>query len=256
MKHLQHCALALPFLIAATLSGCGAAGAGAPLPSAGTLPRALHSSAVPQLKQPRIHLGSTRTFAILAGSTVTNTGSTQVTGDVGIFPGTAITGIPPGVIHGTLHAGDGTAKQAQLDLTQAYNNAMGRVNQPIAVAGNLGGQTLYPGLYKSTSGLAVSSGDLTLDARGNRNAVFIFQTATTFNMTAGRKVLLTRGARARNIYWAIGSSATFGTGDTMFGNLLVHQSISFATGTVLKGRALARIGAVTMQGNTLVRPAL
>jgi len=195
-------------------------------------------------------------FAVLAGSTVTSTGATSIAGNVGIYPGTAITGFPPGVIHGKLHAGDPTAKQAEMDLTTAYNDAMGRHHNPVTVAGNLGGQTLKPGLYKSTSSLAVSSGDLTLDAGGNRNAVFLFQTASTFTMTTGRKVILTHGARARNVYWAVGSSATLGTGCRFHGNLLVYKSISMATGTVMTGRALARVGAVTMQGNTIVRPAL
>jgi uncharacterized Zn-binding protein involved in type VI secretion len=202
-----------------------------------------------------VALRSARYFAILAGSTVTSTGPTDVHGNVGIFPGTAITGFPPGVIHGTLHAGGPAAKQAELDLTTAYNDAMSRVNRPVAVAGNLGGQTLMPGLYKSTSSLAVSSGDLTLDGRGNANAVFIFQMASTLTMTKGRRVILTNGAVARNVFWAVGSSATLGTNCSFRGNLLVHQSISMATGTVMIGRALARTGAVTMESNTVVKPA-
>ena len=121
------------------------------------------------------------------------------------------------------------------------------------MAGNLGGQTLVPGLYKSTSGLAVSSGDLTLNGRGNINSIFVFQMATTFNMTAGRKIILTNGARARNIYWAVGTSATLGTTCSFYGTLLAHQSISMATGTNMTGRALARVGAVTMQDNTIVK---
>ncbi len=112
---------------------------------------------------------------------------------------------------------------------------------------------MAPGLYKSTSGLAVSSGDLTLDGHGDRNAVFVFQMASTFNMTSGRKIILTNGARPKNIFWAIGTSATLGTGCSFYGTLLAHQSISMATGTVMTGRALARIGAVTMQSNTIVK---
>jgi hypothetical protein len=202
-----------------------------------------------------VSLRSARGFAILAGTTVTNTGQTRITGDVGIFPGSAITGFPPGTIKGTLYAADPVAQQAEMDLTTAYNNAMARVKNPILVTGNLGGKTLTPGLYKSTAGLGVSSGDLTLDARGNPNAVWVFQTATTFAMTSGRKVLLINGANARNIFWAIGSSAAFGTTSSFKGNLLVHESISMATGSVMTGRALARLGAVTLEANTVVLPA-
>jgi hypothetical protein len=133
---------------------------------------------------------------------------------------------------------------------------MDRTRGAILVGGNLGGRTLKPGLYKSTSGLAVSSGNLTLDARGNVNAIWVFQMASTFKMTTGRKVILTNGAKAKNVFWAVGSSATFDTGCSFYGNLIVHKSISLATGTVMVGRALARIGAVTMQSNTIVKPGL
>ena len=201
-----------------------------------------------------VDLRSASTYAIIAGSTVTNTGPTSITGNVGIFPGTAITGFLPGVINGDLHAADPTAQQAKLDLGTAYQDAMGRVDNPILLAGNLGGQTLSPGLYKSTSSLEVSSGDLTLDGGGDANAVYVFQMASTFNMTTGRRVILTNGARAANIFWAVGSSATFGTGCSFYGNLLVYASISMATGTVMEGRALTQVGAVTMQSNTIVVP--
>jgi hypothetical protein len=202
-----------------------------------------------------VNLGSAAKFAVLAGSTVTSKGATRITGNVGISPGTAITGFPPGVIDGHVHAADAVAHQAELDLTTAYNDAMGRTDKPVAVAGNLGGQTLAPGLYKSTSGLAVSSGDLTLDGRGNSGAVFIFQMASTFNMTTGRAIKLINGAKARNVFWAVGSSATLGKNCTFFGNLLVHQSISMATGTAMLGRALTSVGAVTMQSNIIVKAA-
>ena len=201
-----------------------------------------------------VDLRSAAPFAILAGSTVTNTGPTKVVGNVGLSPGSSITGFPPGVIHGHLYIDDLIARRAKLDLTTAYNDAMGRTLNPIKVAGNIGGRTLYPGLYKSTSSLSISSGDLTLDARGHSGAVFLFQIASKFTMTTGRSVILTNGARARNVFWAVGTSATFGTGCSFYGNILAHQSISMATGTVMVGRALARVGAVTMQRNTIVKP--
>src|ERR1051326_9496289 len=128
--------------------------------------------------QAPVPFGSAATFRVLAGSTVTSTGATTINGDLGLSPGTAVTGFPPGVVNGTIHAGDPAAAQAQLDLTTAYNDAAGRTVGAITVAGNLGGQTLTPGLYKSISSLEISSGDLTLDALGDANAVFIFQMAS------------------------------------------------------------------------------
>jgi hypothetical protein len=119
------------------------------------------------------------------------------------------------------------------------------------VAGNLGGQTLTPGLYKSTSSLEISSGDLTLDAQGDANAVFIFQMASTLTTTAGRQVILSGGAKAANIVWQVGSSATLGTTSVMKGNILALASITLTTGAALEGRALARTGAVTLDSNAV-----
>src|SRR5213078_516102 len=119
-----------------------------------------------------------------------------------------------------IHAADAAAAQAQADLTTAYNDAAGRTVGAIAVAGNLGGQTLAPGLYKSTSSLEISSGDLTLDAQGDASAVYIFEMASTLVTTTGRKVILAGGAQAANIYWQVGSSATLGVSSVFKGNIL------------------------------------
>src|SRR5450759_4846678 len=121
-----------------------------------------------------VDLGSAASFGVLAGSTVTSTGDTIVNGDLGVSPGYSVSGFPPGTVNGNIYVADLTAAQAQLDLTIAYNDAAGRSTAPVTVAGNIGGQTLPPGLYKSTSSLAISSGDLTLDGQGDPNAVFIF----------------------------------------------------------------------------------
>ena len=127
-------------------------------------------------------------------------------------------------------------------------------NAPITVSGNLGGQTLTPGLYKSTSSLAISGGDLTLDALGDSGAVFIFQMASTLTTTPMRAVILAGGANAGNIYWQVGTSATIGVGSMFKGNILADQSITMNTGATLDGRALTRIGAVTLQSNVVTVP--
>lgn len=203
-----------------------------------------------------VDLRTAGAFAVLAGSTVTNTGNTSVTGDLGVSPGNAITGFGPGMVVGAKHAGDPTAAQGIADLTVAYNDAAGRSLCPVTVAGNLGGQTLAPGLYKSTSSLAISSGDLTLDASGDGDAIWIFQTASTLTTTAGRQVILTNGAQAGNVYWQVGSSATLGTTSAFKGTIMADQAITLTTGATLdQGRALARIGAVTLDSNTVVKPA-
>ncbi len=136
----------------------------------------------------------------------------------------------------------------------AYNDLAGRSTAPVSIAGNLGGMTLAPGLYKSTSGVEISSGDLTFDAKGDANAIFIIQIASTLNVSAGRQVILIDGAKAANIYWQVGTSANFGSTSVFKGSVLADQSISLQTGANIEGRLLARIGAVTMQSNTVVVP--
>ena len=192
-------------------------------------------------------------FAILAGSAVTNTGTTNITGDLGLSPGTSFGGFPPRILAGT-QVSESVAAMAKKDLTAAYNDAAARTSTDIVtLSGNIGGVMLTPGLYKTTSSLAISSGDLTFDAQGNENAVFIIQIASSLITTSGRKVILTRGALASNIFWNVGGSATFGTTSAFKGTILAMQSITFNKGATLDGRALARNGDVTMTGNTIVK---
>ena len=194
--------------------------------------------------QPPVGLGTADSFAVLAASTVTNTGPSTVNGDLGLSPGTAVTGFPPGTVNGTIHVADAVAGQAQTDLKTAYEEAAGRTPF-VPVSGDLGGQTLLAGVYKSGSSLGLT-GTLTLDAQGNSNAVFVFQAGSTLTTASGSRVNLIHGAQPCNVFWQIGSSATLGTSSVLAGNILALTSISMSEGVTVDGRALARNGAVTL----------
>jgi ice-binding like protein len=232
-------------------SGRPSTSAGTPVVSGGA--RELSRPAATCGQSP-VALGSAATYAALSGTTVTSTGATALTGDIGVSPGSAVTGFPPGTYTGTKNVANPAAASAEADLTTAYNDAAGRSNCAITVAGNIGGQTLSPGLYKSTSSLAISSGDLTLNGGGNPNAVFVFQVASALTTTSGRAVVLSNGAQAGNVFWQMGSSATLGTTSTMQGTILTYASITMTAGAHLNGRALARTGDVTMSASTIVVP--
>jgi hypothetical protein len=197
-----------------------------------------------------VALGTASGFTVLAGSTVTNTGPTVVTGDLGVSPGNAVTGFPPGTVNGTIHAADATAATAKTDLTTAFNDAAGRTTGAISVSGDLTGLTLAPGLYKSTSSLALS-GNLTLTALGDANATFIIQMASTFTTGPGSQVILAGGAQAANIIWQVGTSATLGTNSVFKGTILADQSITVNTGARVDGRVLTRVAAVTLDTNII-----
>ena len=194
--------------------------------------------------QAPVGLGTADSFAVLAGSTVTNTGASTINGNLGLSPGTAVTGFPPGHVNGTIHKADGVAGTAKSDLTVAYVDAAGRT-PPLAVSGDLGGLTVTGGVYRSKSSLGLT-GVLTLDAQGDPNTVFVFQAGSTLTTASGSRVRLINGAHACNVYWQVGSSATLGTTTTFAGNILALTSISVKRGVVMSGRALARNGAVTL----------
>ncbi|HEY5039492.1 MAG TPA: ice-binding family protein [bacterium] len=200
-----------------------------------------------------VNLGSAASFVVLASTTITNINPTTLCGDLGLSPGSAVVGAPVLSCGGVAHITDSTAAKAQRDLTIAYNDAAGRTS-PTKVAGNLGGQTLVPGLYKSTSSLEISSGDLTLDAKGNSNGVFIFQIASTLTTTPGRKVILAGGAKAANVFWQVGSMCSLDTTTVFKGTIMAHEQITLNTGAVLEGRALSQIAQVTMLSNTITKP--
>ena len=189
-------------------------------------------------------------FAVLDGSTVTNTATpTIVTGNLGVSPGSAVTGFPPGVVSGgTIHAADTVAAQAQTDLTTVYNNLASAPCNADLSGQDLGGKTLTPGVYcYSTS--AQLTGTLTLDGQGNPNATFIFKTGSTLTTASASSVVLINGASSCGVFWQVGSSATLGTGTTLAGTIVAFSSITLNTGSSVSGRVLARNGAVTLDDN-------
>jgi Ice-binding-like len=224
-----------------------------PVAAAGAI--ALFIASQPALAETApVGLGTAGSFAVLAGTTVTNTGPSTISGDLGVSPGTAVTGFPPGIVsNGTIHSADGVADGAQSDLTTGYNDAAGRsptANVPAFIGA---GQTLAPGVYKASSSLDVG-GSLTLDAGGDPNAVFIFQAPSTLVTDSASSVILTNGAQACNVFWQVGSSATLGTNSAFTGSILALTSISVNTGDTVDGRALARNGAVTLDDDTITSP--
>jgi hypothetical protein len=196
-----------------------------------------------------VNLGTADPFAVLGGSTVTNTGPTVIDGNLGVSPGTAITGFPPGIVNGTIDDADAVAMQAKTDLTSAYNFAAGEACGDNLTGQDLGGLTLTPGVYCFSSS-AQLTGTLKLDAQGNSNAVFIFQIGSTLTTASGSSVDFLNGGQGGDLFWQVGSSATLGTTTAFEGSILALASITLNTGATIDcGRALARNGAVTMDTN-------
>lgn len=199
-----------------------------------------------------VDLGVADQFAVLGGSTVTNTGGTNIQGDVGVAPGFAITGFPPGTVtDGTIRVNDGVAAQAHGNLITAYNFAAGQACGTDLTGQNLGGLTLGPGAYcfSSSAGLA---GTLSLDAGGDPNAVFVFQIVSTLLTAGNSAVAFTNGGFGDSVFWQVGSSATLGTNTAFAGNILALTSVTLNTGASIPcGRALAINGAVTLDSNAI-----
>ncbi len=199
----------------------------------------------------QVALGTASTFSVLAGSTVTNIGPSAVDGNVGVSPGAAITGFPPGiVVNGTLHAGDPVAALAQTSVTGAYTALAAVACNTNLTGQDLGNLVLTPGTYCFDTS-ATLTGPLILDGQGNPNAQFVFQIATTLTAANGSAVLLTNGVTACNVAWQVGTSATLGTTSSFAGNILALLSITANNGASIVGRALARNGAVTLESATV-----
>lgn len=197
-------------------------------------------------------LGTADTFAVLGGQTVTNIGSTVLSGDLGVWPGSSITGFPPGIVtNGSIHVSDVAAQQAQADVTTAYNILEGETFMQDLSGLDLGGLTLTAGVYRFSSS-AQLTGTLTLNAQGNPNARFDFQIGSNLTTASGSTVNVINRGDGCNVYWQVGSSATLGTTTAFAGHILALTSISLDTGaTILDGSALARNGEVTLDTNTI-----
>ncbi len=197
-------------------------------------------------------LGLLRTYAVLGASAVTNTGGTAIKGDLGVSsPGISPTGFPPGTVTGKIHSGDASSAQVQGRLTSAYNFLAAKTCNTSLTGQDLGGRTLTRGVYCFTSS-AQLTGRLTLT--GNASSVFIFKITSALNTASNSSVVMSGGSLARNVYWQVGSSATLGSGTAFKGNIVALTSISLGTGASLSGRALARNGAVTLEGNAISMP--
>jgi hypothetical protein len=204
---------------------------------------------------PTVTQGTTTTYGVLGGSTVTNTGATTISGsaggDVGLSPGTDYTGNTTVTRSGVDHITDGDAAAAQADLVIAYDS-LGVPTPTTLAEPNLAGQTLLPGTYSTTAGTFSNDGALILNGGGDSTAKFIFQASTTVITLLNSTMTLTNGAQACNVFWKVGTSATIGVSSTFVGNIYALTSISANTGATIYGQLLARNGAVTLQSNTIV----
>lgn len=196
------------------------------------------------------YLGSAQAFAVLGGSTVTNTGPSLINGSVGVWAGSAITGFPPGTVtNGSLYFGDAVAQQAQSDASSAFSVFAGMAMTQDLTGQDLGGMVLTPGVYFFESSAQLTN-SVTLDALGDPNALFVFQIGSTLTTASASSVLMINQGTGCNVYWQVGSSATLGTTTDFRGSILAQASVTMNTNaSITEGRAIALTGAVTLDSN-------
>ena len=195
-----------------------------------------------------VGLGKAASFSVLGGSTITNTGQTTMFGDLGLAPGSSVTGGP--VVLGEKHIDDAVANEAKSALTTAATTAANEASNGSA-GEDLAGHAFLPGVYTASTSLLLSSVSVTLNAQGDPNAVFIFQIGSTLTTGSDTSVSLINGAQACNVFWRVGSSATLGTGTHFVGTIMAADSITANTGATIHGRLLAQTAAVTLEDNTI-----
>lgn len=241
MKKFIGCFLLMALLPAAFMAGCGSK-------KTPTSPGGTSATAA-------VSLGTAGNYVVLAATGITNTGATTLTGGLGSYPSSAVAlGI---VINGggVSNVANGTADIAEQNLGTAYTNVMNRTGGTLLTAGgDIGGQTLHPGLYTDGGDILVSSADVTLDAQGVSTALFIFQVAGNITTAASRQVILVGSAQAANVYWQVAGLCALNTSVNFVGTVMAHTSVTFGNGATLVGRALAETGDVTLQGNTITTP--
>jgi hypothetical protein len=202
-----------------------------------------------------VGLGTAASFAVLAGTpSVTSTGATIITGNVGVHPAASVTGFPPGIVNGIIHMADAVAKQAKSDLVKAYGEAAGRTPVTVVAGGTLGGKTLVGGVYSAGGVTLDLTGTLTLDGQNDPNSVWVFQATSDLITASSSSVRFINGGTPCNVFWQVTSSATLGSGSTFVGTILALTSITMNSAVTVSGRALARNGKVTLINDRITRP--
>lgn len=255
MKKIIGCLFVMAFFTAALIVGCNSSNPSSPGGFATVTPTPASFAVTQSTPQAMVNLKSAANFAVLSYAGITNSGATTVCGSLGTFPNASVGGGIIVICGGTRQVATTPAGTAETDLGSAYTDAMGRTGgAAIPAGGDIGGQTFYPGLYTDLGNLNLKTADLTVDAKGNTNAVFIIQVTGDLIVASGRKVKLINGAQAANVFWAVTGFCSLNTTASFVGNVMAHTAVTFNTGASLEGRALAATQNVTFLANNITFP--